>query len=101
MLRYIVSTFLFALVSAGTNQEGLDFLAKKKQEEGVIETASGLLYKVRMFCWIVTLDDNTNDAETLTYSFAINSSISGNQTRYWWVAATRHALQMPLRRSID
>jgi len=46
MFRYLLTFVLFALVSAGTNQEGLDFLAKMKQEEGVVELPSGLLYKV-------------------------------------------------------
>lgn len=41
MIRYLLSFLLVALVSAGTNQEGLDFLAKMKKEEGVIETPSG------------------------------------------------------------
>lgn len=49
MLRFLLSFLFLALVSAGTNQEGLDFLAKMKTEEGVIETPSGLLYKVRSF----------------------------------------------------
>ena len=46
MFRYFLSFLFLALVSAGTNQEGLDFLAKMKKEDGVIETPSGLLYKV-------------------------------------------------------
>ena len=45
MFRYLLTFLLLAVVSAGTNQDGLDFLAKMKTEEGVIETASGLLYK--------------------------------------------------------
>jgi hypothetical protein len=48
MLRsfvFVSFALLASLVNAGTNQAGLDFLAKKKQEEGVVETASGLLYK--------------------------------------------------------
>jgi Domain amino terminal to FKBP-type peptidyl-prolyl isomerase len=36
---------LIATVSAGTNQEGLDFLAKKATEEGVVKLDSGLMYK--------------------------------------------------------
>ena len=47
MFRFLLSFLFLALVSAGTNQEGLDFLAKMKTEEGVVETPSGLLYKVR------------------------------------------------------
>ena len=50
MFRYLLSFVLLVIVSAGTNQEGLDFLAKMKQEEGVIETPSGLLYKVGSPC---------------------------------------------------
>jgi FKBP-type peptidyl-prolyl cis-trans isomerase FklB len=40
--------FAFLLVSAlaGTTQEGLDWLAAKEKEEGVIKRPSGLLYKV-------------------------------------------------------
>jgi hypothetical protein len=43
--------FLFVLLGspllahAETSSEGLAFLAKKKAEPGVVETASGLLYK--------------------------------------------------------
>jgi FKBP-type peptidyl-prolyl cis-trans isomerase FklB len=47
--RALFSLFLFFLSSssvwAGTNDEGLAFLAKKRAEPGVVETASGLLYK--------------------------------------------------------
>ena len=48
MLRYFVFLPFFLLASyvhAGTNAEGLEFLAKMKQEEGVVETPTGLLYK--------------------------------------------------------
>lgn len=41
MFRFLLSFLLFALVSAGTNQEGLDFLAKMKKEDGVVELPSG------------------------------------------------------------
>ena len=46
----IRSLFLFlslftTLVAAGTNQEGLDFLAKMATEPGVVKLESGLLYK--------------------------------------------------------
>ena len=47
MFRFLLSFIILAVVSAGTNQEGLDFLAKMKQAEGVVELPSGLLYKVR------------------------------------------------------
>jgi len=36
---------LFASVQAGTNEEGLKFLAAKAKEEGVVTLESGLLYK--------------------------------------------------------
>ena len=36
---------IIATVSAATNQQGLDFLAKKATEEGVVKLSSGLLYK--------------------------------------------------------
>eukprot|EP00934_Nitzschia_sp_Nitz4_P005695 Nitzschia sp. Nitz4//scaffold35_size145790//120754//121414//NITZ4_003053-RA/size145790-processed-gene-0.214-mRNA-1//1//CDS//3329549193//5685//frame0 len=36
---------LIVFVSAGTNQAGLDFLAKKATEEGVVKLDSGLMYK--------------------------------------------------------
>ncbi|OEU16630.1 FKBP-type peptidyl-prolyl cis-trans isomerase,putative [Fragilariopsis cylindrus CCMP1102] len=44
------SIFLFlvlavAAVSAGTNQEGLAFLAKKATEDGVVKLDSGMMYK--------------------------------------------------------
>eukprot|EP00977_Amphora_coffeiformis_P029078 scaffold38547_cov176-Amphora_coffeaeformis.AAC.3 len=48
MFRYLLTFLFFALVSAGTNQEGLDFLAKMKKEEGVVELPSGLLYKLNL-----------------------------------------------------
>ena len=41
----LFSAFLLAVVSAGTNEEGLAFLAKKATEEGVVKLPSGLLYK--------------------------------------------------------
>lgn len=46
-LRSLFLFFIVAVVSvaAGTNQEGLAFLAKKENEEGVVKLASGLLYK--------------------------------------------------------
>ena len=46
-LRSLFLFFVIAIVSvaAGTNKEGLAFLAKKEQEEGVVKLASGLLYK--------------------------------------------------------
>jgi hypothetical protein len=49
MMSVIRSFFLLltiiATVSAGTNQEGLDFLAAKVKEEGVVKLDSGLMYK--------------------------------------------------------
>ena len=44
------SIFLFlvlavAAVSAGTNQEGLAFLARKANEDGVVKLDSGMMYK--------------------------------------------------------
>ena len=46
MLRYLLAFALLAFVSAGTTQEGLDFLAKMKAEPDVVELPSGLLYRV-------------------------------------------------------
>ena len=45
--RYLLIfiAILIATVSAGTNQEGLDFLRAKEAEEGVVKLESGLLYK--------------------------------------------------------
>mmetsp|Transcript_11454 Transcript_11454/g.26556 ORF Transcript_11454/g.26556 Transcript_11454/m.26556 type:complete len:82 (+) Transcript_11454:97-342(+) len=37
---------LLVAVSAGTNKEGLAFLAKKSTESGVVKLESGLMYKV-------------------------------------------------------
>lgn len=46
-LRSLFLFFVFAIssVAAGTNQAGLDFLAAKEKEDGVVKLASGLLYK--------------------------------------------------------
>merc|ERR1719327_2107683 len=46
-VRSILMTLalLVVAVSAGTNSEGLAFLAKKKTEEGVVTLDSGLMYK--------------------------------------------------------
>eukprot|EP00529_Nitzschia_sp_RCC80_P035902 CAMPEP_0113482048 /NCGR_PEP_ID=MMETSP0014_2-20120614/22720_1 /TAXON_ID=2857 /ORGANISM="Nitzschia sp." /LENGTH=158 /DNA_ID=CAMNT_0000375557 /DNA_START=23 /DNA_END=499 /DNA_ORIENTATION=- /assembly_acc=CAM_ASM_000159 len=46
IVTLLVGLFLTTYVSAGTNAEGLKFLAAKEQEEGVVKTESGLLYKV-------------------------------------------------------
>lgn len=46
--RFLFLVFLgvlVATVSAGTNQEGLAFLAKKATEDGVVKLDSGLMYK--------------------------------------------------------
>ncbi len=44
---FVLAFLLFcALALAGTTQEGLDWLAKKEKEDGVIKRESGLLYKV-------------------------------------------------------
>ena len=45
MLRFIVLACLLVAALAGTNQEGLDFLASKGKEDGVVTLPSGLLYK--------------------------------------------------------
>lgn len=50
MLTRSLFAFLFLLISstsvwAGTSEEGLAFLAKKKAEDGVVELESGLMYK--------------------------------------------------------
>jgi hypothetical protein len=46
-IRFLSVFFLaiIAAVSAGTNQEGLAFLAKKAEEDGVVKLDSGLMYK--------------------------------------------------------
>ena len=46
-LRSLFLFFVIAVVSvaAGTNKEGLAFLAKKEMEAGVVKLPSGLLYK--------------------------------------------------------
>jgi FKBP-type peptidyl-prolyl cis-trans isomerase len=46
-LRSLFLFFVVAVVSvaAGTNKEGLAFLAKQETEEGVTKLASGLMYK--------------------------------------------------------
>jgi FKBP-type peptidyl-prolyl cis-trans isomerase FklB len=45
MLRLLVLLVLAVAALAGSNEEGLKFLAEKEAEEGVIKLASGLLYK--------------------------------------------------------
>jgi FKBP-type peptidyl-prolyl cis-trans isomerase FklB len=42
---FLFFAFFVASVAAGTNSEGLAFLAKKTTEEGVVTLPSGLLYK--------------------------------------------------------
>ena len=45
---FIALIVLFSVINlcvAGTNEEGLAFLAKKKTEKDVVELPSGLLYK--------------------------------------------------------
>lgn len=42
---FLFLVFTIASVVAGTNQAGLDFLAKKATEEGVVKLPSGLMYK--------------------------------------------------------
>ena len=42
---FLFFTFAVTSVMAGTNQAGLDFLAQKATEEGVVKLPSGLLYK--------------------------------------------------------
>jgi FKBP-type peptidyl-prolyl cis-trans isomerase FklB len=46
-LRSLFLFFVFAIasVAAGTNQAGLDFLAAKGKEDGVVKLPSGLMYK--------------------------------------------------------
>jgi hypothetical protein len=47
-IRSLLLLFLGVIVvtvSAGTNQEGLDFLSKKSTEDGVVKLDSGLMYK--------------------------------------------------------
>jgi FKBP-type peptidyl-prolyl cis-trans isomerase len=41
----LLALFFAATALAGSNQEGLDFLAAKEKEDGVIKLASGLMYK--------------------------------------------------------
>jgi hypothetical protein len=47
--KLIVAVWLwtFRIVIAGTNEEGLKFLAENKKKPGVITLESGLQYKVR------------------------------------------------------
>jgi FKBP-type peptidyl-prolyl cis-trans isomerase FklB len=44
-LRSTIFLLLVVLAAAGTNQEGLAFLAKKATEDGVVTLPSGLMYK--------------------------------------------------------
>jgi hypothetical protein len=52
-------SFLFLLVSfaaavsAGTNSAGLEFLAKKAAEPGVVKLDSGLMYKGMSYLFII------------------------------------------------
>jgi len=45
VLFFLISSLLVNLSLAGTNAEGLKFLAAKEKEEGVVKLESGLLYK--------------------------------------------------------
>ncbi|GAX20640.1 FKBP-type peptidyl-prolyl cis-trans isomerase FklB [Fistulifera solaris] len=42
---FLVAALIAAFTHAGTNEEGLKFLAAKEKEEGVVKLPSGLLYK--------------------------------------------------------
>ena len=42
---FLFFTLAVASVFAGTNQEGLNFLAAKGKEDGVVTLRSGLMYK--------------------------------------------------------
>jgi hypothetical protein len=58
------SIFLFlvlavAAVSAGTNQEGLAFLAKKATEDGVVKLDSGMMYKGMSITITITITITT------------------------------------------
>eukprot|EP00980_Cylindrotheca_fusiformis_P027928 scaffold22568_cov125-Cylindrotheca_fusiformis.AAC.25 len=44
-LRSLIFFLIVAVVAAGTNKEGLAFLAKKEKEDGVVKLSSGLMYK--------------------------------------------------------
>lgn len=44
-LRSLIFLLLLAFAAAGSNKEGLAFLAKKEKEEGVVKLDSGLMYK--------------------------------------------------------
>ena len=46
LLTILLLAVLASLAWAGTDQEGLDFLAKNAKKEGVVTLASGLQYKV-------------------------------------------------------
>lgn len=45
-MRRLVIAFCLVALALASNQEGLDFLAKNKLKEGVVELPSGLQYKV-------------------------------------------------------
>ena len=49
VLFLLISSLLVSLAAAGTNPEGLAFLAAKAAEEGVVKLPSGLLYVVAVF----------------------------------------------------
>jgi hypothetical protein len=42
---FLIVALIAAFTHAGTNEEGLKFLAAKEKEEGVVKLPSGLLYK--------------------------------------------------------
>jgi len=47
LFRSILLFFALVIVaiSAGTNQEGVAFLAKKAKEDGIVKLNSGMMYK--------------------------------------------------------
>ena len=47
---FLTIALIATLAQAGTNAEGLKFLAAKEKEDGVVKLPSGLLYKGSLSC---------------------------------------------------
>ena len=61
LILFITSQSLITPAFAGTDAEGLAFLANKEREAGVVKLPSGLLYKeIRAGTWVITIFFNNH-----------------------------------------
>lgn len=75
---FVVIALIASLTQAGTNEEGLKFLAAKEKEDGVVKLPSGLLYKgaYRVSLAAASLALKRNEApESLAMYFGCNTLV--------------------------